>query len=128
MATQRLREYLRDLEASALVSLDWPHGQPPPSLSVRGVYALYERGELMYIGMSGSGKQLIAGRIRQHKEEARRSSVLAQRVDDPGRIRKWYVRVLRVDDHGERRRLEHYAIAIRWPLYNRPPSAADPVG
>ena len=28
METQRLREYLRDLEAAALVPLDWPHGQP----------------------------------------------------------------------------------------------------
>ena len=122
MKTEKLKQYLRDLEASPLVSLDWPPGQPPAGLSVRGVYALYERSDLMYIGMSGRGAQLIVGRMRQHREQSRRSSILARRVNDPERIRMWHVRALKVDDDNERRRLEHYAIAIRWPPYNRWPS------
>ena len=119
MTAEKLGQHLRDLEASELISLDWPHGRPPAGLSIRGVYALYEGSELMYIGMSGRGVQLIVGRMRQHKESSRRSSILSQRVDDPDRIRRWRVRALEVDDDYERRRLEHYAIAIRWPPYNR---------
>lgn len=119
MTTEKLKQYLRDLEASELIALDWPHRQPPAGLSVRGVYALYEGSKLMYIGMSGNGAQLIVGRMRQHKEPSRRSSILAQRVDNPERIRKWHVRPLEIDDDEERRRFEHYAIAIRWPPHNR---------
>ena len=119
MTTAQLEQNLRDLEASELVPLDWPRGQPPAGLSIRGVYALYEDGELMYIGMSGRGAQRIVGRMRQHKEQSRKSSELARRVDEPERIRMWHVRALEVDDNDERVRLEHYAIAIRWPPYNK---------
>lgn len=118
MTTEQLEQHLRDLEASALIPLDWPHRQPPAGLSIRGVYALYEDDELMYIGMSGGGAQRIVGRMRQHKEQSQKSSVLARRVKDPERIRMWHVRALEVNDEKERRRLEHYAIAIRWPPYN----------
>ncbi|MYH40379.1 MAG: hypothetical protein F4020_00765 [Gammaproteobacteria bacterium] len=119
MAAEKLRQYLRDLDASELIPLDWPRGRPPAGLAVRGVYALYEGRELVYIGMSGRGEQLIVGRMRQHKERSRRSSILAHRVGDPDRIRSWGVRALEVADDHERRRLEHYAIALRWPRYNR---------
>ena len=119
MTIEKLQRYVRDLEASDPISMDWPHRQPPSDLAIRGVYALYEGSELMYIGISGEGQQLIVGRMRQHKERSRRSSILARRVNDPERIRTWRVRTLEVDDDEDRRRLEHYAIAIFWPPYNR---------
>ena len=121
VTAEKLKRSLHDLEASALGPLDWTRGQPPAGLSIRGVYALYESRELMYIGMSGRGEQLIVGRMRQHKEHSRRSSELARRVNDPERIKGWHVRALEIDDDNERRRFEHYAIAIRWPPYNRWP-------
>lgn len=125
MTIEQLEQHLRDLEASTLVPLDWPRGQPPASLSVRGVYALYEEGKLMYIGMAGDGEQLIVKRMRQHRQKPRqkprRGSILARRVKNPERIRMWHVRALGIDDENERRRFEHYAIAIRWPPYNRSP-------
>ena len=118
MTIEKLQRYVHDLEASAPISMDWPHGLPPSDLAIRGVYALYEGCELMYIGISGKGQQLVVGRMRQHKERSRRSSILARRVNDPERIRTWRVRALEVDDDEERRRIEHYAIAIFWPSYN----------
>lgn len=122
-----LERRLRQLQHAEATPLSWKPRQPPTSLKIRGVYALYEEGKLMYIGMSGRGEQLIIGRLRQHKEWSMRSSELAKRVKDPGRIRTWSARAIEIRDHEERQRFEHYAIAILWPPFNgdRAPVAAS---
>ena len=119
MPEEQLQQYLRQLLAAEVFSLGWPHRQPPESLAIRGVYALYEGETLMYVGMSGRGQQLITGRLRQHKEWSRRSSELAKRVDDPQRIRTWGVRAIEIEDDRERSQFEHYAIALLWPPFNK---------
>lgn len=86
-----------------------------------GVYAISdpEDFELIYVGMSKTGKEGVSERLWDHLND-REAAVLKSMVGgDKKKAEQYFVRIIEEDDYITRRNLEALAIGALSPRYNK---------